>query len=90
MQAGLKRTPLYEVHRAAGAKMVDFGGWEMPEKYSTTRLECGQVQYSGLLHERGGFVDDILVQRGGLGYERVAIPNFEQEHRALLSSDRSY
>jgi aminomethyltransferase len=35
----MKRTPLYEVHRAAGAKMVDFGGWEMP------------VQYSGLIEE---------------------------------------
>jgi len=23
----LKRTPLYAVHVAAGAKMVDFGGW---------------------------------------------------------------
>ena len=35
----MKRTPLYDVHRAAGAKMVDFGGWEMP------------VQYSGLIDE---------------------------------------
>ncbi len=35
----LKRTPLYDVHRASGAKMVDFGGWDMP------------VQYSGLVNE---------------------------------------
>jgi glycine cleavage system T protein (aminomethyltransferase) len=35
----LKRTPLYESHRAAGAKFVDFGGWEMP------------VQYSGIVEE---------------------------------------
>ncbi len=35
----LKRTPLNEVHRAAGAKMVDFGGWDRP------------VQYSGVLDE---------------------------------------
>ena len=25
----LKRTQLYDVHVAAGAEMVDFGGWEM-------------------------------------------------------------
>ena len=31
----LKRTPLYEQHRAAGAKFVDFGGWEMPVQYSS-------------------------------------------------------
>lgn len=35
----LKRTPLYEAHRAAGAKFVAFGGWEMP------------VQYLGILEE---------------------------------------
>ncbi len=29
----LKRTPLYEAHVAAGATMVDFGGWEMPIQY---------------------------------------------------------
>lgn len=35
----LKRTPLYEAHRAAGARMVAFGGWEMP------------VQYTGIIEE---------------------------------------
>ncbi len=34
-----KKTPLYETHVAAGGKMVDFGGWQMP------------VQYSGILEE---------------------------------------
>ncbi len=29
----LKRTQLYDTHVAAGATMVDFGGWEMPIKY---------------------------------------------------------
>jgi aminomethyltransferase len=37
--ARLKRTPLNSVHRRLGAKMVDFGGWDMP------------VQYSGILEE---------------------------------------
>jgi glycine cleavage system T protein (aminomethyltransferase) len=30
----LKRTPLYEAHLAAGARMVDFAGWDMPVQYS--------------------------------------------------------
>jgi len=30
----LKKTPLNEVHRATGAKMVPFGGWDMPVEYS--------------------------------------------------------
>ena len=45
----LKRTQLYDVHVAAGATMVDFGGWEMPIEYPTkivaehlyTRHACG-------------------------------------------------
>jgi aminomethyltransferase len=35
----LQRTPLYEKHVAAGARMVDFGGFEMPLKYSTETAE---------------------------------------------------
>jgi aminomethyltransferase len=29
----LRRTPLYDCHVAAGAKLVDFAGWEMPVQY---------------------------------------------------------
>lgn len=29
----LQQTPLNAVHRAAGARMVDFGGWDMPVQY---------------------------------------------------------
>jgi len=35
----LKRTPFFEVHQAAGARLIDFGGFEMP------------VQYRGILKE---------------------------------------
>lgn len=34
--AELRRTPLYEEHVAAKARMVDFGGWEMPVQYAGT------------------------------------------------------
>lgn len=30
----LKRTALYQTHKSAGARMVEFGGWEMPVEYS--------------------------------------------------------
>ncbi len=30
----LKQTPLNRVHRALGARMVEFGGWDMPVEYS--------------------------------------------------------
>lgn len=35
----LKRTPLYQVHKELGAKLVEFGGWEMP------------IQYQGIIKE---------------------------------------
>ncbi|HKW99639.1 MAG TPA: glycine cleavage system aminomethyltransferase GcvT [Bryobacteraceae bacterium] len=103
--AVLKRTPLHSTHVSMRAKMVDFGGWDMPVQYSSlieehhavrkaaglfdvshmgeieirgpeafklvdyvttnavSKLHIGQAQYSGLLYEHGGFVDDILVHK---------------------------
>lgn len=34
-----KRTPLYEAHKALGARIIDFGGWAMPVQYPTGILE---------------------------------------------------
>jgi len=35
----LKRTPLNAVHRQAGGRMVDFGGWDMPVQYPAGTVE---------------------------------------------------
>jgi aminomethyltransferase len=40
----LKATPLNSVHRAAGAKMVDFGGWDMPVNYGSQIEEHNAVR----------------------------------------------
>ena len=103
--APLKATALNATHRRMGAKMVDFGGWDMPLQYSgileehravrsaaglfdvshmgeieivgadagaltdyvttnaVAKLQPGQAQYSGLLYQHAGFVDDILVHK---------------------------
>jgi aminomethyltransferase len=42
----LKRTPLYEAHRAAGAKLIEFGGWEMPVQYTSILEEHKAVRES--------------------------------------------
>ncbi|HEX2056622.1 MAG TPA: glycine cleavage system aminomethyltransferase GcvT [Nitrospiraceae bacterium] len=49
----MKHTPLYETHRAAGAKLADFAGWEMPIQYSgvvdeyhTVRTQAGLFDVS--------------------------------------------
>lgn len=48
-----QRTPLYDQHLALGAKMVDFGGWDMPlhygsqvEEHHQVRRECGVFDVS--------------------------------------------
>jgi len=40
----LKQTPLHAVHVAAGAKMVDFGGWDMPLHYGSQLEEHHAVR----------------------------------------------
>jgi aminomethyltransferase len=42
----LKETPLVEVHRASGARMVDFAGWFMPVQYSSIITEHMAVRKS--------------------------------------------
>lgn len=69
----LKRTPLFEAHRQAGARLVDFGGWEMPVQYSSivTEHKCvreavgifdishmGEVRVSG--PEAKNFLNHLL------------------------------
>ena len=60
--AALKRTALNPIHKAAGAKMVEFGGWEMPLEYSgilqehlAVRTAAGlfDVSHMGKIEVRG-------------------------------------
>ena len=62
MDTSLKRTPLYAAHVKAGARMVPFGGWEMPvqyrgivEEHRTVRaaVGCFDVSHMGELEVEG-------------------------------------
>lgn len=53
----LKKTPLYQAHIDAGAKMVDFNGWSMPiaygsqiEEHHTVRQDAGMFDVSHMLN----------------------------------------
>jgi len=44
-----KKTALYDLHQSMGAKMVDFGGWDMPINYGSQIEEHNKVrQASGM------------------------------------------
>jgi aminomethyltransferase len=60
----MKRTPLYEAHIALGARMVEFGGWEMPVQYTSILEEHRAVR------ERAGMFDvshmgDLIIRGAG-------------------------
>jgi len=101
----LKQTPLFEEHVKLGAKMIGFGGWNMPVFYSSIldehqavrtcvgifdishmgqlevsgplasrwlnilltnnvdKLAVGEGQYTFLLNQQGGVIDDLIVYR---------------------------
>ncbi len=42
----MSRTPLYEAHRRLGAKLVEFGGWQMPIHYTSILEEHQTVRRS--------------------------------------------
>jgi aminomethyltransferase len=44
MEAAMKRTALYDAHVALGARMVEFGGWEMPVQYTSILEEHHAVR----------------------------------------------
>jgi aminomethyltransferase len=63
------RTPLYETHAAGGARMVDFGGWDMPVNYGSqieehhgVRRDAGMfdVSHMCVVDLRGPRVRDFL------------------------------
>jgi aminomethyltransferase len=103
----LKTSPLHDEHVRLGAKMIEFGGWNMPVQYTgivdehqtvrtalgvfdishmgqffvagerasswlnriltnnVERLSVGQGQYTLMLNERGGVIDDLIIYRVG-------------------------
>jgi aminomethyltransferase len=101
----MRRTALHGRHVDAGARLIDFSGWEMPVQYGSileehravreragifdlshmgelwidgpgagpglaaalvsdpTRLAVGRAQYSMIVTEDGGIIDDLIVYR---------------------------
>jgi aminomethyltransferase len=74
--AELRRTPLYEAHVAAGARIVPFAGWEMPVQYEGVAAEHEAVR------ERAGMFD--VSHMGQIKTSGVGALDFLQR---LLSND---
>ena len=74
----LRRSPLHERHVALGAKMADFGGWQMPIEYPGG----GVVREHTAVHENVGLFDV-----SHLGKARVRGPGAADFVNTVLAND---
>jgi aminomethyltransferase len=77
--AGLKRTPLVDLHRELGAKLVDFAGWEMPVQYPSGILkEHNQCRGAAALFDVS-HMGQVLVRGPGAAeaFERLVPGNIK-------------
>jgi len=71
----LERTPLYGTHVAAGARMVDFGGWEMPLHYGSQIEEHNAVRRAAGMFDVSHMTIIDLAGAGALAYLRHLTAN---------------
>jgi aminomethyltransferase len=74
----IRRTPFFVFHKEAGARLIDFGGWEMP------------VQYKGILEEHHACRSAVgLFDVSHMGEVRFCGPNALSAVQLLVSNDVS-
>ncbi len=93
----LRRTPLYERHLEAGARLVDFAGWEMPvfyggpsslrEEHMAVRRACGifDVSHMGEIETSGPQALELLQLL--LSNDVAAIPTGGAQYGLLCRED---
>ncbi len=74
---GLRHTPLIEAHRRLGAKLVEFGGWEMPLSYTEGTIA----------EHRACRLDSVVFDVSHLGTVRVEGPGAFDSLQSALSND---
>ncbi len=74
--AELRKTPLNDVHRESGAKMVPFGGWDMPVEYSGLIAEHNAVRTAAGLFDVSHMGQFEVEGEGALAFlQRVTANN---------------
>ncbi|MDI9369815.1 MAG: glycine cleavage system aminomethyltransferase GcvT [Synergistaceae bacterium] len=74
----MKRTPMYERHVAAGGRMVDYGGWELPVQYESAGIKTEHLN----VRSKAGLFDV-----SHMGEVIVEGPRAEEWLSSLLSND---
>jgi aminomethyltransferase len=92
--AALKRTPLFDAHVRAGARMVPFAGWDMPVQYEGVRQEhvavrtaagLFDVSHMGEIETRGPRAEEFL--RNLLSNDVAKVPPGGAQYSLLCRAD---
>lgn len=71
----MKRTPLYARHLALGARMVEFGGWEMPVWYGSLVAEHSAVRSQAGLFDVSHMGEFVVHGPGAQAFLRRVLTN---------------
>jgi aminomethyltransferase len=89
-----RRSPLDEVHRAAGASFTDFAGWQMPVRYSSDLAEHHAVRNSAGIFDLSHMGEIVLIGPGSgdaldyaLAGRLSAIEMGQAKYSLLLAED---
>ncbi|RLL47098.1 glycine cleavage system aminomethyltransferase GcvT [Oceanobacillus piezotolerans] len=74
-EAALKRTPLFEVYKDYGAKVIDFGGWELPVQFSSIIEEHEAVRNDAGLFDVSHMGEVLVEGKDAESYINYLITN---------------
>lgn len=83
----LLRTPLFEMHRTAGARFVDFGGWEMPVQYTGIQAEHLAARTSAVVFDVSHMGEIEVVGPDAIGAVNALVTN---DLEALVDGQAAY
>ncbi len=134
MKTAEMKTSLYEEHQKAGAKLVNFGGWQLPVSYTgvldehhwvrahcgifdvshmgevfvsgkdslaflqkitindAARLSPGLGQYTAMLNEAGGMIDDLIIYQLAVEHYLIVVnaANVDKDFAWIEKQARTY
>ena len=83
----LKHTPLFAAHQQLGAKLIDFGGWEMPVQYTSITDEHLAVRRAAGLFDISHMGEVTINGPGAVAFLNAVLTN---DIRKLVSGQGQY
>jgi aminomethyltransferase len=74
-EPALKRTPLWSTHRQLGARLVEFGGWEMPVQYTSIVEEHQAVRQAAGLFDISHMGEILVSGPAALDFLNATLTN---------------